>query len=444
GNPNFKFAWSGELYFAANDGTNGVELWKSDGTAAGTSMVKDIRPDGNSSPSQFFAYDGELYFRANDGTTGVELWKTDGTEAGTVRVSDIQAGDGSSRPSDFFVVAGNLFFVADDGEGKELWISAGDSVSTRKIVDFNPEGDGNPREFTQTIDGDYWFVADTSDMDASAVLYRISLGDQGLALGRFPFLLEALDGNDPEDLTFTGTSIYFSYEGVNSGRELAFLNLVNGTLFLPPEISDGAASSEIDEITLAGNFVFFEAQDTSGLELYSSLASTARISYVLPDGTILGLGDTIDFGAVTPGFTATDFLFIANTGTDTSLVTNANFAAVNEPFDVDDSNFNGFLPPTLTNWPALPVSYSPTTTGEFMDTVIITSASQVNDFFFFFLRGTTVVPDMSVAANGAALATAETVDFGDVPTGLDSTTTVTISNNGEGLLVLRSASLTSG
>ncbi|MEO0734835.1 MAG: choice-of-anchor D domain-containing protein, partial [Bacteroidota bacterium] len=193
------------------------------------------------------------------------------------------------------------------------------------------------------------------------------------------------------------------------------------------------------------NRIFFEASDTTtGKELYSALASTARISYALPDGTILGLGDTIDFGAVTPGFTAEDFLFIANTGTDTSLVTASTFATTREPFDIDASNFNRFLPPAPENWPSLPITYSPTTTGEFMDTVIITSASQINDFFFFFLRGTTVVPDMSVAANGADLATAETIDFGDVLTDRDSTTTLTISNNGDGLLVLNSATLTTG
>ncbi|NIP52547.1 MAG: hypothetical protein GWN61_15505, partial [candidate division Zixibacteria bacterium] len=35
---------NGTLFFAASDGIHGYELWKSDGTAAGTVMVKDINP----------------------------------------------------------------------------------------------------------------------------------------------------------------------------------------------------------------------------------------------------------------------------------------------------------------------------------------------------------------------------------------------------------------
>src|SRR5437868_4618465 len=73
------------VFFAANDGSSGVELWKSDGTDAGTVRVKDIRTgSSSSSPSNLMNVGGTLYFTANDGTSGVELWKTDGTDAGTV------------------------------------------------------------------------------------------------------------------------------------------------------------------------------------------------------------------------------------------------------------------------------------------------------------------------------------------------------------------------
>ncbi|MBN1225936.1 MAG: hypothetical protein JXA79_03005 [Deltaproteobacteria bacterium] len=65
---------NGTLYFRANDGVNGYELWKSDGTAAGTVMVKDVNPSGGSSPEDLTNVNGALYFTAYDGEHGRELW----------------------------------------------------------------------------------------------------------------------------------------------------------------------------------------------------------------------------------------------------------------------------------------------------------------------------------------------------------------------------------
>src|SRR5262245_1794554 len=63
-------------YFIADDGIHGRELYKSDGTAAGTVLVKDILPGSASlEPNQLTNVNGTLFFTANDGTTGRELWK---------------------------------------------------------------------------------------------------------------------------------------------------------------------------------------------------------------------------------------------------------------------------------------------------------------------------------------------------------------------------------
>src|SRR5262245_63895371 len=118
---------SGIALFVANDGNVGYELWKSDGTSAGTMLVKDIRPgvDG-STPRYLTNVNGTLYFRANDGTTGDELWKSDGTPAGTVLVEDIRPGASGSAPVGLTNVDGVLLFEANDGSaGYELWESDG-------------------------------------------------------------------------------------------------------------------------------------------------------------------------------------------------------------------------------------------------------------------------------------------------------------------------------
>ncbi len=74
-------------YFAAEDSTSGVELWKTDGTTAGTNLVKDINPGPNGSyPAAPIELNGTLFFTADNGSNSIELWKTDGTEAGTMLV----------------------------------------------------------------------------------------------------------------------------------------------------------------------------------------------------------------------------------------------------------------------------------------------------------------------------------------------------------------------
>src|SRR5262245_23926880 len=83
-------------YFAATDAAHGTELWRTDGTAAGTTLVKDISPGpASSQPSVLTEAGGKLYFRADDGLHGVELWRTDGTATGTVMVKDLIAAAGA-------------------------------------------------------------------------------------------------------------------------------------------------------------------------------------------------------------------------------------------------------------------------------------------------------------------------------------------------------------
>jgi len=129
------------LFFTANDGSTGVELWKTDGTEAGTVRVKDINPGAASafsfSPS-LTPLGNTLFFAAADASTGTELWKTDGTDAGTALIRDsilpdnrwLGCGGASAQVSDALV------FAARDGNGCELWRS--DGVTADLLLDINP------------------------------------------------------------------------------------------------------------------------------------------------------------------------------------------------------------------------------------------------------------------------------------------------------------------
>lgn len=115
-----------ELYFYGSDMTSGDELWKSDGTEVGTTLVKDIFPgDSGSYPVWLVGNGAKLYFVADNGTNGLELWQSDGSEVGTMMVADIISGSGGSDPSSLTIIGNRLFFSADDGiHGRELWIMA--------------------------------------------------------------------------------------------------------------------------------------------------------------------------------------------------------------------------------------------------------------------------------------------------------------------------------
>src|SRR5262245_4798445 len=93
--PDFVQAVGSTVFFNRNDGVHGDELWKSDGTFAGTSLVEDITPGYDSSifSTSTASAGGLLYFAVDDGEHGEELWKSDGTEAGTNMVTEIVPGE---------------------------------------------------------------------------------------------------------------------------------------------------------------------------------------------------------------------------------------------------------------------------------------------------------------------------------------------------------------
>lgn len=137
------------ILFRGDDGSStGYGLFISDGTAAGTALLK-----GNFNPADpagtSVQLNNKVYFAADDNIHGLELWASDGTAAGTYLVKNISpdAGGGvygNGSPQGFCVYNNKVYFSATDGEhGQELWVTDGTEANTKMVKDVQPGSDGS-------------------------------------------------------------------------------------------------------------------------------------------------------------------------------------------------------------------------------------------------------------------------------------------------------------
>lgn len=216
----------GRVFFSADDGISGRELWVSDGTDIGTFRVKDIAPGSGIAntaddiafrPEHWAVADSRVFFLANDGTTGDELWVSDGTEAGTVLVQDIRPGTLSSEISRLVAVGSLVFFVADDGtHGRELWVSDGTEAGTRMLADLVPgEGSSLPGQLAK-VGRNLVFAAHTPGHGLEPWI------TDGWLVGtrRLSDIAPGATPSSPQSFTLSGESLYFVATDGETGFEL--------------------------------------------------------------------------------------------------------------------------------------------------------------------------------------------------------------------------------
>jgi ELWxxDGT repeat protein len=298
---------NGTLFFSTDDGVNGQELWKSDGTAPGTVMVKDINPGPNGSfPSNLTAVGNTLFFTADDGTHGTELWKSDGTAAGTVLVKDIFPGSdsfgtpNSSFPQNLTNFNGTLFFRADDGvSGQELWKSDGTTAGTVLVKDILPGAGGSAPTNLTAVGNILFFSAD--DAINGIELWKSDGTAPGTVLVKDIFTGLSFFGvpnsSFPSNLTAVGNTLFFSAaDGVN-GTELWKSDGTTAGTVMVKDINPGPDDSvQFDsnsgDFTAVGNTLFFPADDgVNGTELWKSdgtAAGTALVKDIFPGSDPFG------------------------------------------------------------------------------------------------------------------------------------------------------------
>ena len=256
------------LFVGATPGVGLSQLWVTDGTPAGTLL---LTPEPGTLVSSTWRLwrpgEGVLYFTASDPEHGHELWRTDGTPAGTHIVADILPGAGGSGVHSLTAYRGRIWFGADDGErGGALWSSDGTAAGTVLAVDPLPSSSrhGSP-EHIRAVGRRITFFAPPPGRGKGYQLW----GGDGTARGTKP--LTAISGNrgriTGEPPIVHDNRLYFLVAARNSHQLWVSDGTARGTRALLGGPGGGFTMSlPAEQPGLPGLFVFLALDRAHGLE----------------------------------------------------------------------------------------------------------------------------------------------------------------------------------
>jgi ELWxxDGT repeat protein len=246
------------LFFTADNGVYGRELWSIAPLVGAPMLVADILPGiGGADPTELTSIDGKIFFTANDGIHGFELWTSDGTASGTEMVADLRPGAGGLGPGEFTNINGILIFSADDGvHGFELWTLVADPVeiivdpetinddlqSAVALVQNTPPGSGAPPAEVVLEVADTELAAVVAAVEALAptasgpvvtIVVTLADGDYGGQNIDVPAGVRLVIDGTSSTVTFVGASPAFT---VSSGeivvKGVTFTNSTNAPTIL--------------------------------------------------------------------------------------------------------------------------------------------------------------------------------------------------------------------
>ena len=344
---------NGRLFFS-NDSQVGVEPWISDGTAAGTQLLKDINPqiaDAGSSPDEFVSFAGRLAFVADDGIVGRELWESDGTSSGTKLLADVNPGAASSNPNHLFTANGVLYFFATDATGiSKLMRLASPGAGVQTLAALSPVSAAQPYcgpDLGVSVGAQIFFAA--TDGVSGLELWTSDGTAQGTHLAAD--IAPGPADSNPCELTVMGNRVYFSASGPQ-GNELWTSDGTSSGTFQVADIAPGVESANPGGFFVYNGNLYFSADDTvhgqelwrsngtsTGTALVADIAPGAADSFASPIGVIGGRLMLETLINPTPMTYALQLWSTDGTSRGTTQVSNSSFQASLGPYPIGNFVF---------------------------------------------------------------------------------------------------------
>jgi len=316
---------NGVAYFRASDGIHGFELWRTDGTGAGTTMVTDLNPgSANGFPDSIAAVNGRLYFNGFDTADfkGSKVWQSDGSATGTSLLVDtypsLSGGGtfGPPLPGNFTALDEStiIFTALDPDGGLEPWKTDGTTAGTNRIIDLHPGSqDSIPIDFTPLREIAYFAADDSVVFHHGLATYNRELfRTDGTAEGTYR-VKDINPGDEPSiptDFIRYGQRVFFSANDGVHGTELWQTNGTEAATAQVADINPGPAGSapqypilvrfrpptEAANRNDAPDTLIFQADDgTHGAELFRSDGTpegTGLLKDINSNGSSIPLGMT--------------------------------------------------------------------------------------------------------------------------------------------------------
>ena len=281
-----------KIYFNATTNSNGNELWVTDGTNAGTTLVKDIYLGTlNSNIEKLTSINNYLLFSANDGNRLYNtLWKSDGTPNGTFELKDTNLTQNSDMDLRFVEFNGEVFFPSgyNSSNGVELWKTDGTSTNTNLfedifhrysgVYDFFDSAEINGKLIISGNNGNGKepFVTDGT-VNGTFIIKDINPGSSASIFSSSDFR--------PASYTKAGNYVFFRAASSNIGFELWKTDGTQTNTSLVKDIKSGSGSS-LSEFTFfaeLNGILYFKADDgIHGEELWRS-DGTNEGTYLVKD-----------------------------------------------------------------------------------------------------------------------------------------------------------------